>query len=79
MITMNKKGEVGPIGAILLFIFFLINWFIWLGSWINQAGQLAIAQNGYTGVEAFFYANLNFMIFIIMILGIMGWIYFGGE
>ena len=74
---MNKKAQTGVIGAIILFIFFLINWFVWLGTWINVVGEMA-AQNT-TGVEAFFYSNLNFFIFIIMILSIMGWTYFGGE
>ena len=73
---MNKKA-VGPIGAILLFMVFLAMWFIWLGAWINTVGDGAIAA-GATGIEAFFYANLNFFVFICMILGVMGWIYFGG-
>ena len=75
---MNKKGMVGPVGAIFLFIFFLIIWFVWLGSWVNTVGQMAITEGGATGVEAFFYANLNVFIFIAMILGVMGFIYFGG-
>ena len=75
---MNKKA-VGPIGAIFLLIFFNIIWFIWLASWINEAGAIAIADSGAVGVEAFFYSNLNFFIFIIQILGIMGFMYFGGE
>jgi len=74
-----KKKAVGPIGAIFLFLIFLIMWFVWLGAWINEAGQIAIQESGATGIEAFFYANLNFFIFVIMLLAIMGWIYLGGE
>ena len=75
---MNKKA-VGPIGAIILFIFFLIMWFIWLGNWVNQTGQLAIINGGLTGLEAFFYENLNLVIMVCMTLGMLAWSYFGGA
>jgi len=66
----------GPIGAILLFIVFIINWFVWLGGWINQIGLMAVEENGLIGIEAFFYNNLNFMVLIGVILGTMGFMYF---
>jgi len=75
---MNKKG-VGIVGAVILFLIFIINWFVWLGSWISEAGALAIAKNNFTGFEAFFFNNLNFAVLICMILGIIGWTYFSGE
>lgn len=75
---MNKKG-VGPIGAVFLFIVFLVMWFIWLGSWINNVGLQAITNNNLNGIEAFFFANLNFVLLICMILGMLGWMYFGGN
>lgn len=74
---MNKKGETGPIAAIFLFIVFLLNWFVWLGAWINIAGDQAAIGN--PGILAFFFHNLNFFIFICMLLGMMGWMYFGSE
>ena len=74
---MNKKG-VGPIGAVLLFIVFLVMWFLWLGAWINTVGLQAILDNNLNGIEAFFFANLNFALLICMILGMLGWMYFGG-
>ena len=73
----NKKGNVGAIGAILLFIFFIINWFVWLGSWVNDVGRLMVVTNNLSGVEAFFFYNLNFVIMIGIILGTMGYMYFG--
>lgn len=76
---MNKKAEVGPIGAIMLFIVFLIMWFMWLGGWVNEVGVYTIQTNSLTGIEAFFFANLNFVIFVIMILGMMGFMYFGAS
>lgn len=76
---LEKKAQVGIIGAIILFMFFLINWFVWLGAWVSTVGQDAITTNNLTGVEAFFFANLNFVILICMILGMLSWMYFGGN
>ena len=74
---MNKKG-VGIIGAIMLFIVFLIMYFVWLGKFLGEIGNALIVENGITGIEAFFLANLNLTVFVIMILGMMGFAYFGG-
>lgn len=75
---MNKKAQGGPIAFILLIMVFNILWFVWLGGFISDAGAQAISVGGLTGVEAFFYANLNMVIFIAEILGIMGYLYFIG-
>ena len=72
----NKKGQTGMIGAIILFGIFLINWFIWLGKWLSQVGQISIQAGNLTGVEAFFFANLNFSVLIIVLLSMMAWTYF---
>lgn len=72
---MNKKGEIGQIGAIMLFIVFLIMWFVWLGKWVADLGYRVVEANSLTGVEAFAFSNLNFIIFICMILGMMAWTY----
>lgn len=75
---MNKKAQGGPIAFILLIIVFNILWFVFLGGVIAEVGQSAIETNGLTGVEAFFYANINIVIFIAEILGVMGYLYFIG-
>ena len=75
---MNHKGAVGPVGALFGFLVFLVIWFVWLGGFISQAGQIAIQSANLTGVEAFFMANLNFVIFICLLLGMMAWAYVGG-
>jgi hypothetical protein len=75
---MNKKAQGGPIAFILLIMVFNILWFVWLGGFISDVGAQAISTNSLTGVEAFFYANLNMVIFIAEILGIMGYLYFIG-
>lgn len=74
----NKKA-LGPIGAIMLFGVFLIIWFVWLGGWVAQMGHLAVTENNLTGVEAFFFDNLNLVIMVFMTLGMLAWSYFGGS
>ena len=73
---LTKKAQTGIIGAIILFMFFLIMMFVWLGSWINTAGQLAVDYGSLTGVEAFFYSNLAFFVILCMLLAMLGWMYF---
>lgn len=73
------KRAVGAIGAVFLFIVFIVMWFIWLGKWISTVGQLAVTTNSLTGVEAFFFMNLNFVVFICMLLGMLGFMYFGAS
>lgn len=72
---MNKKA-VGQVGAVILFLMFLIMWFVFLGAWLNQVGQGVIDSQSLTGIEAFAFANLNLIVLICCTLGIMGWVYF---
>jgi len=76
---MNKKGFVGPIGAIFLFLLFIVLWLMFLAEWLNSIGAMIILEGSLVGLEAFFYSNLNLMVFIIMILGMLAFMYFGGE
>lgn len=77
MLINNKKSQAGIIGAIMLFIVFLIVYFIWLGGFVAGVGRNVVATNQMTGVEAFFFYNLNFVILTIMILAVMGYTYYG--
>ena len=70
-----SDGTVGPIGAILLFLFFIANWFIWLGKWIAQVGAEAVTTNSMTGIEGFMFGNLNLVVMIACILGMAGYFY----
>jgi len=76
---MNKRGEFGPIGAVILFGLFILNWFIWLGSWISYTGRQAVINNNLTGFEAFAYSNLNLIVLLGMILGMLGFMYLGSR
>lgn len=76
---LNKKGEGGgPVAMIFLIIVFVINWALWLGKWLGQAGEMAVVNNNLAGAEAFFFSNLNLFVFIALILGVMAYLYFGG-
>ena len=76
---MNKRGQVGAIGVIFLILVFIILWFVWLGGWVADIGQQIILTNEMTGVEAFFFANLNIVILIGLIFGMMASIYLGSR
>ena len=77
-IIQNKKA-VGPIGAIFLFIAFVVIWFVALGKTIADIGHNAVVSNGLTGIEAFALDNLNLTIMLVLFLAMMAWMYFGGE
>ena len=73
-------GEgVGPIGAIFFFIVFIVIWFVWLSGWVSTVGNDVVTSNNLSGIEAFFFSNLNFNIFICMVLGMLGFMYFVGS
>jgi hypothetical protein len=75
---LNNKKAVGPIGALFLYVMFLFIWFIWLGSFVNEIGDITVTTNNLTGIEAAFFSNLNVVILICMLLGIMAFTYFTG-
>lgn len=75
----KNKRAVGPVGAIILFMFFLVFYFVWLANFLSVAGANYIAVNNATGLEAFFYSNLNVWVVLCMILGMLAWNYFGGQ
>ena len=74
---MGKKAQQGPIAFIFMVVVFLRLWFIWIGGWLGDVGEQAIIDGSLSGVEAFFYANLNLWVSIGLILGIIGYMYFG--
>ena len=74
----NRKG-VGIIGAIMLFMVFVVMWFVWLGGWVAYVGHQVVIDNSLTGIEAFAFDNLNLIIMLVLILAMMGWAYFGGQ
>lgn len=79
MKLLKSKKATGSIGAVLLFLVFLVVWFAWLGGFIGNIGYQAVANNNLEGVEAFFIGNLNIVVFVCLVLGIMGYMYFGSQ
>lgn len=78
MNLLKSKKAVGPIGAIMLFLVFIIIWFVFLGQWLGNIGRAIVSQNGLVGLEAFFFSNLNLLVMICLLLGMLAWTYFGG-
>ena len=72
---MNKKAQQGPIGFIFLVLIFIILWFVWIGGWLSDVGTTALEVDGLTGFEAFFYANLNLWVFLGLVLGTIGFMW----
>ena len=74
-----KKGQEGPIALVLLMVIFLVMWFIWLGPFVADVGRRAVIDNNLSGVEAFFYNNINVFIILAIIMAIIGWGYLTSE
>jgi hypothetical protein len=62
----NNKG-FGIIGFIFLFVLLIVMWALILAPLFNTAGANAIA-NGATGLEAFFWNNINLWFFLCLLL-----------
>lgn len=75
---MNKKAYAGPVAFIFVAFVFILIWFVWIGGWLSDVGGRAIIDGQLTGIEAFFYANLNLWVLLGFILGIIGYMYFAG-
>ena len=76
---MNSKGQVGIITFLFSMLVFIILYAMFFASWLNDWGQRAITMNNLTGFEAFFYANINTLVIIVMILSIIGYMYIGAR
>jgi len=66
-----------PIKLMFSGLIFVVFWALFLGKWLLIVGANYIAANNSTGVEAFFYSNLNFAVligFLIMLIlvGVFG-------
>lgn len=75
---MNKKGQ-GAIEILFLYLIFIIFYFAWLGEWLATVSALVMATGNFTGVEAFFYSNLNLWVFLGCTFGLFGWAAWVGE
>ena len=74
MIRGKKAGIVSLFFVILMFV---ILWALVLSDILKTGGQMMV-DGGVTGVEAFFYTNINYFVFLIFVLSILGWFALGG-
>ena len=74
---MNNKANI--ISAMVVYFVFILVWFAALGGYINTVGEVAVENGGMSGLEAFFYENLNVVIFIIMTISIVAYGVFTTE
>jgi hypothetical protein len=63
----NRKGFAGITGIILLFVFGAI-WVTGLAPLLNDVGDAAVSNPEITGLQAFFYTNLNLLVGFFYIL-----------
>ena len=68
-----------PIKLLFNALLFLILWAMFLAEWLITVGTNYILKNNSTGIEAFFYNNLNFLVFICFILMLVLAGVFGGN
>ena len=76
---MNRRGAFNFI-VYLVMIFFVIAFIaLFFGGFINTNAQAAIASTGMTGIEAFLYSNIVTIMLLAIALGVVSYIYFGGQ
>jgi len=78
-LKMNKKGQLGLIKATILLIIFVLVWALWLGKFIADYVSDFLSKNYVTGVEAFFWANMNLWIFVFVIIATLLLVYGGAS
>ena len=74
---MNKRGT-GPVGVVFLYLFFMVNYFVWMGGWLNDICKSAVQTASLSGVEAFLLSNFGLIVVIGCSLGMMAYLYFVG-
>jgi len=75
---MNTKKGIGILGGFFILAVFILIWAVFLGGFLAEMGAIAISTNNLTGLEAFIWANLNFVVLLgVMAFGSAG-LYFSG-
>lgn len=73
----NKKAQF--VGLIFSLIAFLIVYALFIASFVNFVSSNAMATGNYTGISAFFISNLNAVIIVSMIIGVLWLTYMGTQ
>ena len=69
----NKKANI--LNYVFGLLFFNLIWLIGLAKFLTDWGAKSILDNNLVGIEAFAVGNINLIIFIVQILGIVGYNY----
>jgi len=69
---MNNTAQT-PITFIFTILTFIIGWVLFGAKFLSDAGQQYIAVNQATGLEAFFYGNLNLIVMFCLLLVIIAY------
>jgi hypothetical protein len=75
---MNKNGQFTFITYLVVVFIVVAFWAIGFSSFFSEQGTALVESSGATGIEAFFIANLNLVIFLALVLSVFAVIYFGG-
>lgn len=67
---MNNKA-VSPVTIFFYLLVFVIFYALFLGKWLRDSGIQMIENNHVTGIEALFYANLNWVVLIVVLCFIL--------
>lgn len=73
-----KKGQ-STLTIVFIVLTFVIGWIFFLGDFLSYWGGQAVAINNLTGLEAFFYGNLNVLVAVGLLLFTLAGVYFGGR
>lgn len=71
-----KKAQAGPIAFMVLILIVVVVLFT-IGGDLTFFWQDASQSAGLSGIEAFVYDNPLLWFFIALLLGIIGWMWFG--
>lgn len=66
-------------GIFMIYIILGIVYFVGLAGAVGTLAAGAVVEGGLTGLEGWFFSNINFVITIAYILGMMAIGYFGGR
>ena len=75
---MNKKAFTTPIGFFFVVLIFVFIWAFFLTKLYGVVYESAVI-GGATGLELFFYANMNLWTFIGLFISVLAYGYFGGN
>jgi hypothetical protein len=75
---LNRKA-ISRISIIFYSLIFLIMWALFIAGQLSTWGAVAVVNGGYTGIEAFFYENLNLFVGVMFFIFILAIAVYGGD